>query len=238
MTVRIKNRIALITGAASGIGKATADLFEAEGAVVLRTDIADGNHHKLDVSKASDWRGFVDSIEHEHIDIVVNNAGISPHDNIENLDMATWDTIRGVVLDGVMLGCKHTLPLLKKSAYGAIVNVSSVAGIVGASEYTSYGAAKAGVRNVTKSVALHCARMRYNVRCNSVHPGSIDTPILDADKAKYGMEKVVQVRAKAIPMGRLGRAREVADAILFLASDDASFITGTELIVDGGFTAR
>ena len=116
--------------------------------------------------------------------------------------------------------------------------MSSVAGIVGASEYTSYGAAKAGVRNVTKSVALHCARMHYNVRCNSVHPGSIDTPILDADKAKYGVEKVVQVRAKTIPMGRLGRAREVADAILFLASDDASFITGTELVVDGGFTAR
>ena len=238
MTLRIKNRIALITGAASGIGKATADLFEAEGAVVLRTDIADGHHHKLDVSSASDWRSFIDSIEHEHIDIVVNNAGISPPDNIENLDMARWDTIRGVVLDGVMLGCKHTLPLLKKSAHGAIVNVSSVAGIVGASEYTSYGAAKAGVRNVTKSVALHCARMHYNVRCNSVHPGSIDTPILDADKAQYGEEKVVQVRAKTIPLGRLGRAREVADAILFLASDDASFITGTELVVEGGFTAR
>ncbi len=238
MTDRIKNRIALVTGAASGIGKATADLFEAEGAVVIRTDITDGDHHKLDVAKASHWRRLIDSIEYERLDIVVNNAGISPHDNIENLDMDNWNTIRGVVLDGVMLGCKHTLPLLKKSTCGAIVNVSSVAGMVGSSEYTSYGAAKAGVRNVTKSIALHCARKRYSVRCNSVHPGSIDTPILDADKAKYGEEKTIQVRTKAIPMGRLGLAREVANAILFLASDDASFITGAELVIDGGFTAR
>ena len=118
------------------------------------------------------------------------------------------------------------------------MNVSTVAVKVGATEDTPYEAAKAGVQNVTKSDALHWARMHYNVRCNSVHPGSIDTPILDADKAKYGVEKVVQVRTKTIPMGRLGRAREVADAILFLASDDASFITGTELVVDGGFTAR
>lgn len=237
MTDRIKNRIAVVTGAASGIGKATADLFETEGAIVIRTDITDGDHHQLDVAKASHWLRLIDSIEHDRIDIVVNNAGISPHDNIENLDMENWASVRSVVLDGVMLGCKHTLPLLKKSSCGAIVNVSSVAGIVGSSEYTSYGAAKAGVRNVTKSVALHCARMRYNVRCNSVHPGSIDTPILDADKARYGEEKAIRVRTKTIPMGRLGRAREVANAILFLASDDASFITGTELVVDGGFTA-
>ena len=177
-------------------------------------------------------------MEYDRIDVVVNNAGISPHDNIENLDMATWDAIRGVVLDGVMLGCKYTLPLLQNSTGGSIVNVSSVAGMVGASEYLSYGAAKAGVRNITKSIALHCARMRYNVRCNSVHPGSIDTPILDADKAQYGEEKAIRVRTKTIPMGRLGRAEEVASAILFLASGDASFITGAELVVDGGFTAR
>ena len=238
MTRRMENRIALVTGAASGIGKATADLFEVEGAIVIRTDIASGDHRKLDVASALEWQHLVDSFEHDRIDVVVNNAGISPHDNIENLDMATWDTIRSVVLDSVMLGCQYTLPLLQNSASGAIVNVSSVAGMIGASEYLSYGAAKAGVRNITKSIALHCARMRYNVRCNSIHPGSIDTPILDADKAQFGEEKTIRVRAETIPMGRLGRAEEVAGAILFLASDDASFITGAELVVDGGFTAR
>ena len=238
MTRRMENRIALVTGAASGIGKATADLFETEGAIVIRTDIAAGDHHKLDVANALEWQYLVDSLEYDRIDVVVNNAGISPHDNIENLDMATWEAIRGVVVDGVMLGWKYNLPLMQNSTGGSIVNVSSVAGMVGASEYLSYGAAKAGVRNITKSIALHCARMRYNVRCNSVHPGSIDTPILDADKAQYGEEKAIRVRTKTIPMGRLGRAEEVASAILFLASGDASFITGAELVVDGGFTAR
>ena len=260
----LEGRIALVTGSSRGIGEYMAKYLSQAGAKVAiaarTTEVTDKRLPGSIYSVAHEIReegGVATSIkmnmrdpisisdgisqtveELGGLDIVVNNAGISPHDNIENLDMDNWNTIRGVVLDGVMLGCKHTLPLLKKSTCGAIVNVSSVAGMVGSSEYTSYGAAKAGVRNVTKSIALHCARKRYSVRCNSVHPGSIDTPILDADKVKYGEEKTIQVRTKAIPMGRLGLAREVANAILFLASDDASFITGAELVIDGGFTAR
>tara|TARA_Y100001934_G_C12037213_1_gene624268 strand:+ start:262 stop:696 length:435 start_codon:yes stop_codon:yes gene_type:complete len=142
-----------------------------------------------------------------------------------------------IVLRGPALGCKHGLALLKHSEAGAIVNLSSIAGMIGSSGYASYGAAKAGVRNMSKSVALLCAERGYPVRCNSVHPGSIDTPILDDDRRKHG-EKAITGRERLIPLKRLGRPEEVANAILFLASEEASFITGTELIVDGGFTAR
>lgn len=135
------------------------------------------------------------------------------------------------------LGCKHGLALLKKSEAGAIVNMSSIAGLIGVSSYLSYGSAKAGVHTLTKSVAMLCAERGYPIRCNSIHPGTIDTPMMDADKEKYG-QRAVTVRKRLIPLGRLGRAEEVAAAILFLASDEASFITGTELVVDGGFTAR
>lgn len=247
---RVAGKIALITGAASGIGKATARLMASEGATVLVADVNEtagravagelgGRFHLLDVSDEASWFETMTTVASEHgrLDILVNNAGISPHDTIENLDLDNWRRIHGIVAESVALGCKHGLPLLKESDAAAIVNLSSVAGMIGASNYASYGAAKAAVRNLTKSVAMLCADRGYGIRANSVHPGSIDTPILDADKAKYG-ERAITAREQSIPLGRLGQAEEVAYAILFLASDEASFVTGTELIVDGGFTAR
>ena len=247
---RVAGKIALITGAASGIGKATARLMASEGATVLVADVNEtagravagelgGRFHLLDVSDEASWFETMMTVASEHgrLDILVNNAGISPHDTIENLDLDNWRRIHGIVAESVALGCKHGLPLLKESDAAAIVNLSSVAGMIGASNYASYGAAKAAVRNLTKSVAMLCADRGYGIRANSVHPGSIDTPILDADKAKYG-ERAITAREQSIPLGRLGQAEEVAYAILFLASDEASFVTGTELIVDGGFTAR
>jgi NAD(P)-dependent dehydrogenase (short-subunit alcohol dehydrogenase family) len=247
---RVAGKIALITGAASGIGKATARLMASEGATVLVADVNEtagravagelgGRFHLLDVSDEASWVETMATVASEQgrLDILVNNAGISPHDTIENLDLDNWRRIHGIVAESVALGCKHGLPLLKKSDAAAIVNLSSVAGMIGASNYASYGAAKAAVRNLTKSVAMLCADRGYRIRANSVHPGSIDTPILDADKAKYG-ERAITAREQSIPLGRLGQAEEVAYAILFLASDEASFVTGTELIVDGGFTAR
>ncbi len=250
MSDRVAGKIALVTGAASGIGAATARLLAAEGASVIVTDIderggrrvadeIDGAFMALNVRSEAVWESTLDQVSrtHERLDVLINNAGISPHDTIENFDLEAWRHVQSVVAESAALGCKHGLALLRRSSAGAIVNVSSIAGMIGASNYASYGAAKAAVRNLTKSVAMLCAERGYPVRANSVHPGSIDTPILDADKAKYG-EPAITAREKAIPLGRLGRAEEVANAIVFLASDEASFITGTELIVDGGFTAR
>lgn len=247
---RIENKTALITGGGSGIGAATARLMSQEGAEVFVADIntesgnavaheIGGRFVQLDVTSESAWRSTLAGLERDipRLDILVNNAGISPHDNIEEFELEHWRHVHSVVLESVALGCKHGLGLLKKSPAAAIVNLSSVAGMIGAHNYASYGSAKAGVRNLTKSVAMLCTRRGYSIRANSVHPGSIDTPILDADKAKYG-ERAITAREASIPMGRLGQATEVAQAILFLASDEASFITGTELVVDGGFTAQ
>ena len=249
MSNRLTGKIALITGGASGIGAATVQAMTQEGADVYLADInpdgiavADelGAHFiSLDVSSETSWAEAIKGISAKtnHLDILVNNAGISPHDNIEKLDIAEWRRIHSIVSESVALGCHHALPLLKESSAASIVNLSSVAGLIGASNYASYGTAKAGVHILTKSVAMLCAERGYPIRANSVHPGSIDTPILDADKAKYG-ERAITAREQAIPLGRLGQAYEVANAILFLASDEASFITGTELVVDGGLTAK
>jgi 3(or 17)beta-hydroxysteroid dehydrogenase len=250
MTGRVAGKTALVTGGASGIGHATARLFAAEGASVIVADInesagaevaeeIDGVFMPLDVCSETAWITTMEAIAalHPCLDILVNNAGISPHDTIEDFDLETWRHVHSVVSESVALGCKHGLGLLRSSPAASIVNLSSVAGMIGTTNYASYGSAKAGVRNLTKSVAMFCAQRGYPIRANSVHPGSIDTPILDADKAKYG-ERAITAREKSIPLGRLGRAEEVGNAILFLASDEASFITGTELIVDGGYTAR
>jgi 3(or 17)beta-hydroxysteroid dehydrogenase len=248
--MRVANKIAMVTGGASGIGLAAATLLVREGATVYVADVnPDGadtaaeigaRFIQMDVSSEEAWKNAVERIDAEqgHLDILLNNAGFSPHDTVEDFELDQWRKIHAVVIEGIALGCKAVLPVMKKSAAAAIVNTSSVAGMIGSTNYLSYGAAKAAVTNVTKSTAMYCARKGYPIRCNSVHPGSVDTPILDDDKARYGADKALAVRAKAIPMGRVGQPHEVAYAMLFLASDEASFITGTQLVVDGGFTAR
>ena len=251
-TGRVAGKVALITGAASGLGKAAAMLMVREGARVMLADVNEAAGRKaaetigpgaefvkLDVTSEEDWRNAVAfTLERfGSLNILVNNAGISPHDTIEDGTLEGWRHIHAVNVESVFLGCKHAIGPMAAGGGGAIVNMSSIAGIRGVADYASYGSSKAGVRNLTKSVALYCAQQRYNIRCNSVHPGSIDTPILDADKAKHG-EAAVTMREKAIPMHRLGRPEEVAYAVLFLASDEASYITGAELVVDGGKTVR
>jgi len=250
---RLTGKIALITGAASGIGWVTAELFAQEGAVVVLTDraadqleqrasslrIRDGRHRAiaLDVTSEEGWVRAMQEIEREfgRLDVLVNNAGIGYFRSIAETTYQEWRHILAVNLDSVFLGTRQALPLLSRSGKGSIINVSSIRGQVAGPNVAAYSASKAGVRLFTKSTAIECAAAGNGVRANSVHPGVIETPMstqaLD-DPAK--LEKSLE----RIPVGRLGTAAEIAAAIVFLASDESSYMTGSEMTIDGGYTAQ
>jgi len=175
---------------------------------------------------------------HDRLDGLVNAAGIAVLGNIEETDYSTWRQIIAVNLDGTFLGCKYALPLLKRRG-GAIVNVSSIAGLVGGHNFTAYNASKGGVRLLTKSVALHGARLAQKVRCNSVHPAFLEGSMVDSILAQTEFPDGARARmTRDIPLGRFGTATEVADMIVYLLSEEAKFVTGAEFAIDGGLTAR
>jgi NAD(P)-dependent dehydrogenase (short-subunit alcohol dehydrogenase family) len=239
---RLKDKVVLITGAAGSVGRAVAQAASAEHAIVVTTDLADrqGITHVLDVTSELDWLRVIAEIgrEYERLDGLVNAAGLAALGNIEETDFAAWRQILAVNLDGTFLGCKHGLALLKRRG-GAIVNVSSVAGLVGGHNFAAYNASKGGVRLLSKSVALHGARLEPKVRCNSVHPAFLEGPMVDNILQQTQFPDAARARVvRDIPLGRLGTPAEVADLCVYLLSDESRFVTGAEFVIDGGLTAR
>ncbi|MGO9422630.1 glucose 1-dehydrogenase [Roseiarcus sp.] len=248
---RLEGKTALITGAASGIGRATALLFHAEGARVAATDRNEAGLAGLegvadlilaqDVADEARWREVVESVvaAFGRLDILVNSAGIALKGNIETATLEDFRRTEAVNIEGVFLGCREAIRVMKDKGGGSIVNLSSVAGIIGDAQSAAYCASKGAVRLLTKSAALHCGRAGYNIRLNSVHPSFADTPMVqELIASSKNPERVRDGLMRAAPMGRMGRAEEVANAILYLASDESSFTTGAELMVDGGLTAQ
>lgn len=253
MSGRLEGKTALVTGAAQGIGKACAELFAEEGAFVFVSDVNDtlgketakkigkhGSYVHLDVQNEREWDHAVEQIK--NLDVLVNNAGITGFKGFglqdpEHATLESWRKVHAINSDGVFLGCKKAIQVMK-GRKGSIVNISSRSGLVGIPGAAAYAASKAAVRNHTKSVALYCCQQGYNIRCNSVHPAAILTPMWEEmlGTGNKRREALAQM-AKDIPMHRLGEPEDVAYAVLFLASDEAKYITGAELVIDGGILA-
>ncbi len=246
--MRLKDKVAIVTGGAGGMGACTAKLFAKEGAKVVLADMIDGDgqavareignaalYQHLDVTKEREWEALIATTlkAFGKLDILVNNAGISGSDP-DLFDTSIWDRLMDINAKGVFLGMKMAVPEMRKAGGGSIVNISSISGFVGQRVvHMGYNASKGAVRLMTKAVAVQFAR--ENIRVNSVHPGVM--PPMRTSKLT-GDPEVRKKLISAIPMGRAGRIEEVANATLFLASDDASYITGTELVVDGGYLAQ
>ena len=250
--MRIEGKVALISGGARGQGAAEAKLFAQEGAKVVFGDILDDQGKQveaeineaggealyvhLDVTQEADWESAVETAVSRYgkLDILVNNAGITIRKNVEDTTEEEWDRIMAINAKGVFLGIKQAIPAMRQSGGGSIINISSTAGLVG-SPYSgaSYAATKGAVRLLTKATAIQYAK--EGIRCNSVHPGLLETPMTEdmlADAAHR------EERTARIPLGRIGTAEDIAYGVLYLASDEASFITGSELVIDGGATAQ
>jgi NAD(P)-dependent dehydrogenase (short-subunit alcohol dehydrogenase family) len=238
---RLKDKIVLVTGAAGAVGAAVVSAIGNAGGTAITSDLAGrGMAHALDVTSEADWLRVVDAIgkSHRRLDGLVNAAGIAALGTVEETDFALWRKILSVNLDGTFLGCKYGLALLKRSG-GAIVNVSSVAGLIGGHNFAAYNASKGGVRLLTKSVALHGARLEPKVRCNSVHPAFLEGPMVDLILQQTEFPDGARARlTRDIPLGRFGTAPEVADLCVYLLSDESRFVTGAEFVIDGGLTAR
>lgn len=257
MSGRVAGKKALVTGAAQGLGAAQAMMLARHGAQVLLADInaqgaqaqaeainaelGAGTAHAvaLDVTREDQWIAAIEAASElmGGLSVLVNNAGVGVRGNIETCTLADWQRGFAINVDSVFLGCQKALPLMKDSQPGSIVNISSIAGLIASDTMPGYNASKAAVWMLSKSVALYCAKMGWDIRCNSVHPTFIDTPILDPIRNMFGKDEAEAKLGRQVPMGRIGKPEEIAAAAIYLLSDESRFITGSELKVDGGISA-
>ncbi|MGB1340220.1 MAG: SDR family NAD(P)-dependent oxidoreductase [Cycloclasticus pugetii] len=255
--MRMSGKVALITGGGSGIGEASCQRLAQEGATVIVTDInldsaervADAINNEggqacpkyHDVTKEKAWVALIDEVidQFAGLDVLVNNAAIAPTGSVEDTSLDDWRSVQQVNVEGVFMGTREAVKAMKEKG-GSIINISSDLGIIGEPTMAAYSTSKGAIRVFTKAAALHCAREGYAIRINSVHPGFIDTPAVTSTVAEMSedMAKAFRERILAgIPMGRMGRPLDVANGILFLSSDESSYMTGSELVIDGGFIA-
>ena len=251
---RLEGKTALVTGAASGIGLQTSIRLAEEGALVMMTDI---NHEevlqqaekpgtnatflKLDITEEEEWISVLDETmkRFDRLDILVNSAGMVLIADVEQITLEEWRKVHAVNLDGTFLGCKYGVRVMKEFGAGSIINLSSVSGMIGGFNLAAYNSSKGAVRMLTKSVALHCARAGYGIRCNSIHPTFIETPMLESMiRDSPDPEKARQTLVRQVPLRRIGKPDDVANMIVYLASDESTFVTGTEMVIDGGVIAQ
>ncbi len=259
MAGRCEGKLALVTGAAQGLGAAHARRLAEEGARVLCTDIngegaeataariveevGAGHAHGVqhDVTDPEAWERVVEAAERElgGLNVLVNNAGIGVAGNIETCDFEDWKRCFSVNVDSIFHGCQKALPLMRENAPGSIINISSIAGLIASDTMPAYNSSKAAVWMLSKSIALHCAKNNMDIRCNSVHPTFVDTPILDGTAKAHSLDKgiLLEKLARQIPLRKVGEPDDIANAVVYLASDESKFMTGAELKLDGGISA-
>ena len=254
---RVSNKMAMVTGGAQGLGEAIATMLAREGAKVTVTDInGDGADETAaaintefgdgtafawqhDVTDETRWQTVLKAAHDAMggLNVLVNNAGIGTMASVEDEPYDDFRKVQAVDVDSIFLGSKYAIPLMRDHGMGSIVNISSIAGLIASGSYVSYNTAKAAVWMMSKSIALHCAKTGGLIRCNSVHPTFIDTPILDRVKEVFGEKEGLAKLARQVPLGRVGEPDDIAYAVLYLASDESKFVTGAELKVDGGISA-
>ena len=248
---RVESKVAIVTGGGSGLGAADVRRLAEEGARVVVTDVnqrdglavaeASGARFVMqDVSDESSWPKLIGMVmaEYGRLDVLVNNAGIAIAEDIEQATTANWRRTLAVHLDGTFFGCHYAIPAMKESGGGSIINMSSTAALVGIPPFLAYSAAKGGIRAMTKSIAIHCRSKGYRIRCNSIHPGSIDTPMVHAALESTSGLKMAEVKDLAATRKALGlgEPNDVANMVVFLASDESKHINGAELVIDNGDT--
>lgn len=257
MNRRLDGKTALVTGGAQGIGAAICEALAHEGARVAVTDrngdgaratatrinaaYRDGTAIAIthDVTSEADWTAAIEAVRDAFgaLSVLVNNAGILQLGNVEELELADWRRSMAVNADGAFLGCKYALPLMRESQPASIVNMASISALIASHNLIAYNASKAALWMLTKSVALHCAKGGWDIRCNSVHPTFVQTPLLGDIVGERDEEAVLGKLARQVPIGRIGQTGDVTAAVIYLASDESSMMTGSELKLDGGLSA-